>query len=199
MSKVCQTAYLEIRRILSIRKCLTTEATKPPVSSLVTSRLDYCNSLFAGVPQKHVAKLQRAMNCAACLVCRASKCEPISPLLADLHWLPVSHRIKYKIVTVCYNVILGSVPPYLADILQLSLRSLCSPTDSRTFRIPIKCKKFQGRPTFSYTGFVIWNNLPFSDHHAQILSRFKSQLIFKHNSYSSVQIPVLHCACVYTI
>ena len=111
----------------------------PPLSSL-----NYCNALLAGVFQKHLAKLQRVMNCAARFVCRSSKCEHISSLLADLHWLPVCHRLEYKITTVCYNVILGSAPPYLADFLLLYTPSwsLYSSADSCIFRIPIRCKKF---------------------------------------------------------
>ena len=126
---------------------------------------------------KHLTKLQRVMNCAARLVCRASKCEHISPLLANLHWLPVSHRIEDKITSVCYNVISGSAPPYLA-VLQLYTpsRSLRSSADSHIFCISIRCKKFQGQCAFSYTGLIIWNRLPFSVRHAQTLSSFKSQL-----------------------
>ena len=141
------------------------------------SHLDYCNSLLAVVPQKHLAKFQRVMNCAACLLCRASKCGHISPLLADLHWLPVSHRIEYKITSVCYNVISGSAPPYLA-VLQLYTpsRSLRSSADSHIFCISIRCKKFQGQCAFSYTGTVIWISLPFTVCHAQTLLSFKSQL-----------------------
>ena len=157
VSKVCQTAYLESRRIGSIRKYLTAEATKTLVSSLVISRLDYCNSLLAGVPLTHLTKLQRVVNNASRLAIRASKCKRISLLLADLHWLPVSHRIEYKIVTVCYNVISGSSPRYLADLFQLYTpsRSLRSSADSCIFHIPIRRKKFQGQRAFSYTGPVI--------------------------------------------
>ena len=68
VNKMCQSAYLEIRRIGSVRHFLSEEATKPLVTSLVLSRLDYCNSLLAGIPQFLIQKLQRVMNCAARLV-----------------------------------------------------------------------------------------------------------------------------------
>ena len=116
MSKVCHTAYLEIRRIGSIRKYLTTEVT-------ITMHL---------------------------FVCRTSKREHIRPLLVDLYWLPVSHRIEYKIATVCYNVISGSAPQCLADPLQLYTpsRSVRSSADPRFFRISTRRKKFQGQRLF---------------------------------------------------
>ena len=59
VNKLCQLAYLEIRRIGSIRLYLSVEATKTLVSSLVLSRLDYCNALFAGCPQVLLDKIQR--------------------------------------------------------------------------------------------------------------------------------------------
>ena len=48
VNKLCQLAYLEIRRIGSIRQYLSVEAAKTLVSSLVLSRLDYCNAVLAG-------------------------------------------------------------------------------------------------------------------------------------------------------
>ena len=102
VDKICQTAYFEIRKIGSIRQFLTTEATKILATSLVLSRLDYCNFLLAGIPQKLVSKVQRVMNCAARLVCKAPKREHVTPPprhLVDLHWLCVERRIEYKTAT----------------------------------------------------------------------------------------------------
>ena len=57
-SKMCQSAYLELRRISSVRHVLTVDATKTLVTSLVLSRLDYCNSLLSAIPQQLIDKLQ---------------------------------------------------------------------------------------------------------------------------------------------
>ena len=59
VNKVCQSAYFEIRRIDSIRRYLTTEATKTLVTSRVLSWLDYCNSLLARIPQNLLDKIQK--------------------------------------------------------------------------------------------------------------------------------------------
>ena len=118
------------------------------------------------------------MNCAARLVCKAHKREHVSPLPVDLHWLLVERRIEYKIATICYNVITGTAPPYLSDLLELYTpsRTLRLSVDNPIFRIPNRRKRFQGQRAFSFIGPPIWNNLPFSVLHAQILSPFKSQL-----------------------
>ena len=178
INKLCQAGYLELRRISSIRHYLTKEATATLVSSLVLSRLDYANSLLAGLPQKCTDKLQRVMNCAARLIYRSSKRDHITPLLSELHWLPISQRIQYKIALICFNIISNTAPLYLSQLLELYTpsRSLRSSADTRTFRVPQYRRKFQGGRAFSYIGPVIWNSLPFHVRHAQSTSSFKSKL-----------------------
>ena len=137
VDNICQTAYFEIRRIGSIRQFLTTEATQILVTSFLLSRLDYCNSLLAGIPQKLLNKVQLVINCAARLVCKAPKREHVTPLFVHMHLLPLERRREYKIATICYNVTTGTAPPYLFDLLELYIpsRTLRSSADTRIFRI----------------------------------------------------------------
>ena len=82
MNKVCQLAYLEI--LLTVSFFLTTQTL---ISSLVLSRLDYCNALLAGSPQVLLDKIQRVINYSARLIFKAPKSAHITHLLYDLHWL----------------------------------------------------------------------------------------------------------------
>jgi len=50
---------------------------KVRVYALVTSRLDYCNSLLNGLSQMHMLRLQRVQNTAARLICRIKKSDHI--------------------------------------------------------------------------------------------------------------------------
>ena len=59
VSKICQSAYLELRRISSVRHVLTVDATKTLVTSLVLSRLEHCNSLLSWIPQQLIDKLRK--------------------------------------------------------------------------------------------------------------------------------------------
>ena len=59
ISSTCRASFLELRRIASIRKYLSTGAAARLVSAMVTSRLDYCNSILAGLPAEQIARLQR--------------------------------------------------------------------------------------------------------------------------------------------
>ena len=86
MNKLCQLAYLEIRRIGSIRQYFSFEATAV-LFSLVLSRFDYCNVVLAGSPQVLLDKIQRVINYSARLIFKAPKSAHITHLLYDLHWL----------------------------------------------------------------------------------------------------------------
>ena len=74
------------------------EATKTLVSSLVLSRLDYCNALLAGSPQVLLDKIQRVINCSARIIYKALISAHVTPLLFDVQWLPINSRIQYKMV-----------------------------------------------------------------------------------------------------
>ena len=139
VSNTCKAAYIQIRHISSIRHLLTTEATQTLVCSLVLSRLDYCNPLLSGCPQYLLDKLQKVQNAAARLVCKANKSDHIHPILETLHWLPVTHRIQYKLSTICFNFISGTAHQYLSDLLQpyTPARQLRSASDTRTFVTPV--------------------------------------------------------------
>ena len=138
ISNTCKAAYIQIRHISSVRHLLTIQATQTLVCSLVLSRLDYCNSLLSGCPQYLLDKLQKVQNAAARLVCKAKKSDHIHPILETLHWLPVTHRIQYK-MSICFNSISGTDPQYLSDLLQpyTPARQLRSASDTRTFATPV--------------------------------------------------------------
>ena len=133
ISFICKTAFLEVRRISTIRHYFTDDSTKTLVVSLVLSRIDCCNSLLAGLPLSLVGKLQRVQNCAARLVAHVPPHIHITPVLRHLHWLPVRARISYKTACLCFNAITASTPAYLSDLLHLysPSRSLRSSADTR--------------------------------------------------------------------
>ena len=68
--KICSASYFYLHNIRRIRKFVSVESTKLLVHALVTSRIDYCNSLLYGLPQTQLSKLQRVQNTAARLICK---------------------------------------------------------------------------------------------------------------------------------
>ena len=94
----------------NIREWTGLEFTKSLVTSLVLSRLEYCNSLLSGIPQQLIDKLQKVQNCSARLIFKMSKYTHVSPLLAKLHWFPIAQRIDHKISSLCYDVVSDTAP-----------------------------------------------------------------------------------------
>jgi hypothetical protein len=97
ISRVTRSCFYQLRRLRTIRHHLGLNVTKCLVCSFVLSRLDYCNSLLAGLPAASLAPLQRVQNAAARLVLGLKTRDHITPALMELHWLPIKQRISYKL------------------------------------------------------------------------------------------------------
>ena len=117
ISKLCQSGYFWLRNIRRVRRCLTLTATQLLVQALVLSRLDYCNSLLLGLPQGQISRLQRVQNSAARLVTCTPWREHISPVIMQLHWLPIAQRMEYKTLTLAFQAVYCTAPSYLCTLV----------------------------------------------------------------------------------
>ena len=100
---VCKKAFRGLYNIRQIRKIICVESTNTLIHAFVTCHLDYCNSLLYGIPQYQLP-LHRVLNAAAgvtCLVPRYS--HRIKPVLAQLHWLPIRHRVEFNIALMVFK------------------------------------------------------------------------------------------------
>ena len=87
------------RRVTPVVSVATTPATDGQIftdfggreDAFVSSRLDYCNSLLYGISDGLLSKLQTVQNTAARVVTGTRKFDHITPVLHQLHWLPVRH------------------------------------------------------------------------------------------------------------
>ena len=104
VNSICRSASLALRNIARVRKYLSQHNTERLVHAFISSKLDYCNSLLYGLPSTEIQKLQRIQNSAARLIVGTKRREHISPILYDLHWLPVRERIIFKVLLVTFKV-----------------------------------------------------------------------------------------------
>ena len=117
ISHICRTIHFHLRSIGAICNLLTDSATEQLIHSLVTSRLDYCNSLLNGVPGYKLKRVQRMQNIAARIVSGCPYRDHITPVLESLHWLPVKYRILFKLLLLTYKCLNRLGPGYLTCLL----------------------------------------------------------------------------------
>jgi len=89
VAAVCRSGYYQLRQLRPIVRCSSEDAAKTTVQAFVISRLDYCNALCYGITDELTRCLQSVQNAAARLVTGTRRCDHISPVLRQLHWLPV--------------------------------------------------------------------------------------------------------------
>ncbi|XP_022804788.1 uncharacterized protein LOC111342010 [Stylophora pistillata] len=100
VTAICKSAFYHLRKINIIHRYLTADAAQLLVHALVTSKLDYCDSLLYGLPKYLIKQLQRVHNAAARVVTVSPKFCHITPVLKKLHWLPIDLPIEFKILTI---------------------------------------------------------------------------------------------------
>ena len=112
----CNAAFCQLYSLRRIRKYLSHQATESLIHAFIFSHIDYCNGLLNGVSKHLINKLQRIQNMAARLVHKLPKFSHVTPLLKDLHWLPVGYHVRYKILLFAYKAIHQLAPQYISEV-----------------------------------------------------------------------------------
>ena len=168
ISSLSRSVHMYIRKIKRIRMYLSDFALKTLIQSTVTVRLDYCNSLYYGLTQKSTRKLQLAQNTAARLIPKISIRDPITNILRELHWLPVSKRWHYKLLVLTYKTLHGTTPAYICEMLNWYHPSRPLRSSAFSSLVPNKLKTIKiGRRL---------KNLPIDLRYEQSLQTFKKHL-----------------------
>ncbi len=110
-------AFFHLRRIVQLHLFISTNDAETLIHAYVSSRLGYCNAFFIGLPATSIARLQYIQNSAACILIRTKRSAHITPILADLHWVPVAYRIKFKMILLIFKALNGLAPYYLCNLL----------------------------------------------------------------------------------
>ena len=112
ITKICASSFYYLYNIRWIRKYLSRQSTEILVHAFITNRLDYCNGLLYGLPDCLLNKLQRVQNACARLSFREQKFCHLTPLIHELHWLPIKYRIEFKILLITFKILKFLAPTY---------------------------------------------------------------------------------------
>ncbi len=116
VSSIYKTEFFHLKNIYKLRPMLSVSNAETFIHVFMTARLDYCNALLGGC-SACLIKLQLVQNAAARVLTRTRKYDHISPVLSTLHWLPIKHRIHFKILLITYKALNGLAPQYLSELL----------------------------------------------------------------------------------
>ena len=122
-------------------------------------------------------KLQMVQNSAARLIARQRKHQHITPVLVELHWLPVRWRVQYKLLVLVFTALHGLAPGYIRDLITpyLPTRNLRS-ADLHLLVVPRYNLEGYGKRAFSVSGPTLWNSLPENMRKIDNLTKFKTLL-----------------------
>ena len=177
ITTVCQSSYAHLRRIAAIRTSLSLHTAEQLIHAFISSRLDFCNSLLLGLPQQSLKRLQKVQNASARLLTITRSSEHITPILYNLHWLPVKYRIQFKILLLTFKALHGSAPSYIRDLFQLrNLRPGLRSSSSQILSVPKTRLVSYGDRAFSSCAPRLWNSLPDELRDTTELSSFKRHL-----------------------
>ena len=101
----------------------------------------------------------------------------VTPLLKELHWLPIHVRPTYKLLTIANSVMHGLAPEYLAELLDLHHpRRVLRSASAELFSVPFSQTVRHGDRRFSVAVATLWNQLPNSVRMIETLPLFRTHL-----------------------
>uniref|UniRef100_A0A803T0M3 Reverse transcriptase domain-containing protein n=1 Tax=Anolis carolinensis TaxID=28377 RepID=A0A803T0M3_ANOCA len=164
ITAISKQAFFHLRQARKLASYLLTEALATVIHATVTTRLDYCNTLYAGLPKTKSHKIQMVQNAEARLLAGSSISSHITPILKQLHWLPIEHRISYKILVLTFRARNGQGPLYLRDRL-IPFFHQWSPRSSQENLLYVPGPRevhleATRRRAFSIYAPILWNSLP---------------------------------------
>ena len=178
IGKICTKGFRGLYNIRQIRKFLTVHSPKTLIHAFVSSHLDYCNALLFGLPKYQLDRLQKVQNAAARVVFQMAKFDHITLALIDLHWLPVTYGVQFKLLLFVYQSLHNQSPSYIKDLLSLNPATnyaLRSSAQSFLFVPKVNCSTLGDR-AFAHAAPVLWNSLPLTIRTSSSLAIFKKQL-----------------------
>jgi hypothetical protein len=158
----CKSAYNEIRMIRFVGEALDKSTRTLLVNALVVSRLLYCDSLLAMVPENRMLKIQRVWNCATKTITGGRKYDHVTPIMNELHWISARRRAQLKIAKLVFLSLHGRAPQYLKAEQQVPTRNLRSVADGAVLLQIVVPRGQMESGRWEVVSASVWNALPSS-------------------------------------
>jgi hypothetical protein len=178
VTSLVRACNFHLRALKHIRPYLTIDVAKSIGAAFVNSRLVYCNSVLYNTSTFNISRLQRVQNNLARTVAGdLAKFCSTSDLLQQLHWLPICHRIEFKLASLGFTCLHSQQPAYLRELLSYYAPGRCfrSSADSMLLDKPRTRTRIADR-SFSVAVPTVFNVLRSELRHANTLSNFKTAL-----------------------
>ena len=98
ITNICRSVNIHIRKINNIRRYLSDTTMRTLVQSIVITHLDYYNSVCIGLPMNILQRLQLVQNNTTHIISQTKRCTSITPILNELHWLPINKQCQFEIL-----------------------------------------------------------------------------------------------------
>ena len=176
---IVKTCNFHIRNLYIVnRKNLVTL-----VHALIVSKVDYCNSLFIGLPNVILERVQSVLNRVARLIFNLPPRVPTTSSLIELHWLPLKARIEFKMCLITFEALKFNQPSYIRELLSFSSHESASGLQSAEDPYHLHGPRAIGERgfancSFSYIAPRLYNKWPIANKQIDSLNTFKSLFLF---------------------
>ena len=170
IDNVSSHCYSLLRNIGRIKGFLSQKQLEMLIHAVISSRIDYCNSIFFGIDKYLIETLQKVQNAALRMIYGLKKRTHLSEYYDKLHWLKVEQRIYYKIILTVFKCINDIAP------IELIERIVTFRDRDKLILSQVHFNSKLGRRSFTYIAPRLWNEVPYDIKTISDINRFKSKL-----------------------
>ena len=158
--QIVRSSHFHTRALRHVRNAHTEDTAKSVGQALVSSRLDYANSILYGVSRQNLKKLQRSQNTLARVVTRSCRRDSATAMLRHLHWLPIKERIDFKMAALTFKTVSLKSPSYLSSLQTFFQPSRSLRSENLRILDKPRTKTAAGARAFCCAARTVWNSLP---------------------------------------
>ena len=138
--------------------------------------IDFCHGLLIEQPSCIIDRFQRVQNRSARIVSLSRYDQSATPLLIELHWLPIKFRAIYKIVTLVYKCLNNTAPKYLRELIKIEHAAYRTRSSGALTLSVSRVNNRTSERAFSVAGPRFWNSLPVTVRAAGSEATFRKML-----------------------